>query len=431
MMKLYLAVRLYAVLALEVIPAPCTGPLGPAETVRCALHRSLDVRQAEQGLKVLTGRRVAAGTWLPGHPLFSLTLAERRRLPDPSVPTGPAAVLNWHATLSQEIEVAGQRRARLDGIDAEAAAQVRRVAVAAREAAAAALSAYYELLGTREELHLAQQVGLCAQALSDQAAGRARQALLSPVDADVVRAEAVRIGQARFEAERRQAVAQEVFSRLLDLPGPQVQIVGTLEDGVKVPEEAQGGEEALVARALLLRGEVAAAEMERKAFLSRVTVLRRERIPNLTLSVFGGQDEFSDRILGGGLSLPLPLPSPVGPGRAGEIAEALARAEQGRTSVEAVRRRVQKEVREALFTWRSRRAALSAFPEDLIPRLPEDLRAISRALSAGRLPVREALLSQRTLIELLQAHVQARVAHALARMVLWRAAGLPFEGETP
>ena len=44
-------------------------------------------------------------------------------------------------------------------------------------------------------------------------------------------------------------------------------------------------------RALRLRGEVAAAEMERQVLEHRLALVRRERIPNVTLS--GGTGRFS------------------------------------------------------------------------------------------------------------------------------------------
>ena len=77
---------------------------------------------------------------------------------------------------------------------------------------------------------------------------------------------------------------------------------------------------ALEEQALRLRGEVAAAEMERKVLERRLALVRRERVPNLTLSAFAERGEINDRILGVGLSVPLPLPAPIGRTRAGEIA---------------------------------------------------------------------------------------------------------------
>lgn len=117
-------------------------------------------------------------------------------------------------TLSQELEIAGQRGARLDLVDAEMAAQVRRVAVAEQQAAAAALAAYYELLGSREALRLAEAQRGIADSLSQLASARAAQALSAPVDADVAAAEATRLGLARIEAAQQLRSAQLALSIL-------------------------------------------------------------------------------------------------------------------------------------------------------------------------------------------------------------------------
>jgi outer membrane protein TolC len=66
-----------------------------------------------------------------------------------------------------------------------------------------------------------------------------------------------------------------------------------------------------------------------------------------------------------------------------------------------------------------------------------DLRALAQAVGARQLPLREALLSQRTVIELLQAHLNAQRGLLLSRVELLRATGLLTEsvlaskGETP
>ena len=100
------------------------------------------------------------------------------------------------------------------------------------------------------------------------------------VEADVARAEAARIGLARFEAERRLSDAEPrspscwtwMPQRLAlpnALPAAPLRTLpsGSLED-----------------QALGLRGEVAAAEMERQVLERRLALVRRERVPNPTLS---------------------------------------------------------------------------------------------------------------------------------------------------
>jgi cobalt-zinc-cadmium efflux system outer membrane protein len=409
-------------------PPACSGPLDARAVVRCAVESSPEIREARQQLASIAGRRLAARVWLPSNPVLSATAARRSGGEAPGA--DGRTVLNWSATVSQEIEIAGQRGARLDVVDAEAAAQVRRVAVAEQEVAARALAAHFEALAAQEALRFAQQLVETSQALADAAEGRAREALLAGVDADVARAEATRIGLARFQAERRWSVARASLTLLVGATA-EVDTVGRLPAGGLPAPRATAS---LTENALRLRGEVAAAEMERRVLERQLALHRRERIPAVTFSAFAQRDGFAERVLGGGVSIPLPLPGPMGRSREGEIAETIARIRAAESSVELVRRRVRLEVAQALASFTATRSALALFKGDLIERAPRDLAALREALSSRQLSLRDALVAQRSLLELLASHIEARLAHVEAWIELRRAAGLPLtpdEGGLP
>jgi cobalt-zinc-cadmium efflux system outer membrane protein len=395
----------------------CPGPLDAAAVVRCALGSSPEVQTARAELAALAGRRRAAGVWLPSNPVVAGTISRRR------TDGGGAAATNWSATLSQELELAGQRGARLEVADAEAAAQLRRVAVAEQEVAAHALGTYYEAVAAREALVLARELAASGAALAAAAEARAREALLSGIDADVARAEAVRLGALRVEAERRSGVARAALAILVGAR-PDSEVAGALAPPpAELPPEAR-----LESEALRLRGEIAAADMERLVMERQVALLERERIPNVTLSAFAERDAFAERVLGLGLSVPLPLPAPVGRTRAGELEATRAQRAAAAGSLEQIRRRVRLEVAQALAGLRARQGTLALFQDDLLARARTDLAALREGIASRQLTLREALAAQRSLIELLQAHLEARLAHALAWVELRRVVGLPLGG---
>lgn len=402
---------------------PCAGPFrAPAEIAACAITESLEVQSARLELRALSGRRVSAGVLLPNHPLAALSLAQRS-------PQGPEAArgtfFNWYVTLSQELEIAGQRGARLDWVDAEMAAQVRRVGAAEQEAAAAALVAYYKLLGARETLRLAEALFGVASALARLSSGRVAQALAAPVDADVAVAETAKLGLVRIEAAQLLRSTQAALSSLLGIdPLKQTEVNGAWPPELPPLGQADLSDMELVERALTLRGEVAAAEQEQRARAQQVRLLRRARVPNIALSFLAQSDGLNELVLGGGVQVPLALPSPLGPSKRGEIAEMGVRAEQAATRLAQARRRVQLEVTQAAANERAKAEALTLFPPELLQRAEADLQALEQAVAAQRMPLREALLQQRSLIELLQSHVRVQLEAALARVELVRAAGL-------
>jgi len=398
-------------------PADCARPLDADAVVRCALAASPEVRVARAQLDAAAGRRATAEVLLPSNPTIAGNISNRRRPPPEQ-----ASVLNWGVIVQQEIEIAGQRGARVDEAEAATAALTRRAKVAEQEVAAGALAAYYEALAAQESLRFATQLAATAQALVTYADARAKEALVAGVEADVARAEGARIGLARFEAERRLTEAQAALAMLLDVDPRRL----TLPDGLPQSPPAALPAGSLEEQALGLRGEVAAAEIERQVLERRLALVRRERVPNPTISAFFERGEINDRIIGVGLSFPLPLPSPIGRTRAGEIAETLAQIRAAESSQELVRRRVRMEVIRAQAAFQTRSAAGKLFAGDLLARAQGDLTALREAISSRQLTLREGLQWQRSLIELLQADIDVRLARTLAWVELQRVVGLPL-----
>jgi cobalt-zinc-cadmium efflux system outer membrane protein len=400
-------------------PAICSGPLDPARVVACALAVSPEVGEARQRLAAVAGRRTAAEVLLPSNPVLSGVIAQRRR---PS--SEPASVLNWSVSLAQEIEVAGQRGARMAVADAEAVSQARRAAVIEQEVGAAALVAFFEASAAREALRFADDLVTSAAALARAADARAAEALIAGVEADVARAEAIRIGLLRAEASRRWATARSELGLLLGLDGATMEVPRLADATLVAPVIADPAR--LTAQALQLRGEIASAEAERRVLQGRLALHRRERVPNLTLSAFAERGEIDDRIFGLGLSIPLPLPAPVGRTRAGEIAETLAQVGAAASSLDLVRRRVRSEVARALAALSARETARSLFDPGHLARARADLLALRDAVAARQLPLRDAVAWQRSLTELLAADIETQLLRALAVIDLRRVVGLPL-----
>src|SRR5262249_24211112 len=87
------------------------------------------------------------------------------------------------------------------------------------------------------------------------------------------------------------------------------------------------------------------------------------------------------------------------------------------------------EVLDAVAELDFREQAVRAYPADFRERALRALRTLEAALKDGRLGVRDVLVSQRSLIQGLQAEITAREQLALARLEVRRAAGLPLVEE--
>jgi cobalt-zinc-cadmium efflux system outer membrane protein len=408
---------------------PCPAPLDAAGAVRCALARSPEVRRAGQELAALEGRRLTAGTLLPSQPELALELARR----SVDLPGGEASTRNWGVTLSQQIELPGKRASRLAEVDAERAGARRRLAAVEREVAAGALTALLAAASADEALALARELERGAEALRAATGARAAEGLIAPLEADLAWAEATRLGMQSLEVGRRRTEARTRLAALLGLPDPE-RLPSLRESLLAAWAAARPSGLALaglVERALAMRADLAAADAQRLAATAREDRLRWARVPDPTLSLFALRDGFDERVVGGGLSLPLVLPAPLGPSGQGEIREAHARREQAALDVEALRRRVREEVGAALAAWQARREALGRFTPQLLARAREHVVALGEAVRTRQLSPREALLAQRAFIEILQSHLEARLAEAVSFVELGRVAALELPGVTP
>jgi cobalt-zinc-cadmium efflux system outer membrane protein len=385
-----------------------------------AAHPDLLVERSE--LPVLEARQDAASTLLPSNPVLAVSGSQRRA----SESTGRTA-LEWSASLSQELELAGGRGRRMRAADAELAAGQERLRTSERVAVAAGWAAYFRLLAARAELELSERLLAASERMSRVARGKAEKGLLAAVEADVVSSSTLQVLRAKLDAERALAAARAELSYVLarDPGAPELIVEGALEP------LAVSDASSLSAAALAAAPELRALSAERTALGERAAALRRERVPNPTLSLFAARDGFDERVLGVGLSIPIPLPSPLGQTRAGEIAELEAQArrvQQRRRQAEA---RAQRSLTLATAALRSHRQFVEALPPAALERAEQSLRNLGVELEAGRVTVREALNAQLSLVELLRSHIAERRALCLASIDLALAQGVPLEKAPP
>jgi cobalt-zinc-cadmium efflux system outer membrane protein len=400
--------------------ARCGGVITRATVVRCALESSLAVRASRDDVDVARARHEAVSPLLPANPTLSLTGSRRSE-------TGRQAT-NWYASLGQEIEIGGQRGLRRDAAQAEVEARQKSVLLSERDVAVTALVAFYDALSAREAEALAERLLATTAAVSRVAHAKADKGLIAPVDADVADAAHVRATRMRLGAERELGAATARLATLLgtDPMSERLEVRGALTplsgmDGASFPAVVDSA----------ARPELQALDAERRSMELRASAFRRSRIPNPTVSAFVANDGFDERVLGLGLSLPIPLPGGIGRTFAGEVAEAEALARRAATEGERTRREIRLAVAVATRALTSRRLEVAAFTPELLANAETSLRALGQEVENGRLTVREAVVAQQALIDLLQGHVAARRDWCLASVDLARAAGVPLERGAP
>ena len=392
---------------------PC-GTLTRANVVACSVRASLERRAGESAVEAARGRIEAADPWLPANPELEGSAARRRG--------AEGTDLNWSARLGVELELAGQRGARRATGVAERHAEEGRLAGVTRATGAAALHAYFAALAARESAATLARLEVETARVLRAASAAAERGAAAGIEADLAEAGHARVVRRRVAAERDERLALTSLAFLvgrLDATPPAV-------EGSLSPLGAAAT--ARVKRPIPSTPEVLALEAEERASNARASALRRSRVPNPRLSVFVARDGFDERVAGLGLALPLPLPEPLGRLHAGEIHEQEALATRARLLAEHTRRLARLDYVRAVERYAAAEQALDAFAPERLLRASTALENLGSEVQAARIPVREAVLLQEPLIELLLAAVEAKLELCDASVDVVRAAGLPFEG---
>ena len=387
--------------------------------VRCAVGSSAAVRVERENVAAAEGRKIAASPWFPSPPVLAASVARRAGT------EGRSGTVNYYGTLGQEIEIAGQRPLRRKAAEADVAARGADVLTATRRAAASALVSYFEGIAARETLAIAQRVEASSRQIARVTAARAASGVAAPLDAEVAEAVSLRFVQSRIAAEREQQASGVELAVLLGRDP----MHGVPE--IEGPLEPLAGAEALAAKAdpklVLQRPEIRARAFDQRAQEARAEAYRRARVPNLTLQLFAQNDGYDEKVFGAGLLVPIPLPHPVGRMYIGEIAEAEALARRNARGGELSVRELSGELAIAAIAYRTRRAEAELYPRERVARAEGILSDIAKEIDGGRLPVRDALLAQQQLIDVVRGGVETRRALCLASVDLTLAAGVPLE----
>ncbi len=398
--------------------SPGCSTVTRANVGACAARASLAARSEREGERAAAGRELSGRTLLPSRPVLAVSVARRAGEPE-------GTDLNWTATLSQELEIGGQRGARRRAAQAERIAQDKRARVAERDAAAEAWALYFELLAADEDRKILGRVESVARDVETATRAAADQGSTPAIEADLAGAAAIRVRQLRLAAERRAEGARAALTSLvgLDPAGTVVKVTGKLEPVDGVLEHAR--------RALRDQGEarpeIEALDAERRAARARADLSRRSRIPNVTLSVFAAREGFGERVLGAGIAIPLPLPHPLATPETGQIAEAEAVGRRAGVESNRLSRDIRLRLVTGIRTYESRKSELDVFAPERRARAERTLDDVREQIAARRIGVRDALLIQQSLLDLLRAHIEARLGLCQASVDLGRASGFAFE----
>jgi cobalt-zinc-cadmium efflux system outer membrane protein len=399
-------------LALLALAAPAFArgedPLALAAATERALASHPEVRQAEADVRAARARAEGASALLASNPEASVAAGPRR--------DGGRRSTDWEASLSQRVEIGGQRGARIAAARAEVAAAEARLAARRASVAGEVRELLGRLAAARLRTELADEALRVAEQVVRAAERRFATGDAPRIEVNGARVELGRAARAASDAgQEREAAAAGLELALGYAPGTLPETAHELGRRAAVPDGEPG---ALAEAALARRPDVAAARLDLAAAQAERTLAGRSAVPDPALGVSYAREEDASIVLGT-LSFELPL---FARNRA-ERGVASARVDRAGAALSALEARVRQEVRLAAERARAARASVAASRDGVLPAAIENLALVTRAYEAGQLDLARFLLLRREALAARNDHVEALEALDRAEAALERAVG--------
>jgi len=365
----------------------------------------------------------------------------------------------YDLSISQEVEIAGQRwrrrrvaRAEVERAQAEAQDFERRLTADVREA-------FYRLLFSQRRAETMKAIAGLNEQLADAAQRRFKAGDIPELDYNLVLIERSRSGADLALSGARLHGAMGEMNRLLGRPPDAVTVAAeapfwttaeVVSKDPAVPRAETAGEpvkvpdlETLKATALRARPDIRALEAGVRAARGAVSVARAGLAPNpafsltyrVERSIFAGEDILGNPAVTGGiagirdrdrlLTVRVSVPFPLFNRNQGQTYAARAAQRAAETELESLQRAVAIEVTAAHRRFESARQARRLF-EEVAPKLDENAALVVRAYRAGETDLATLLVEQDRIFRAKLAYLDALLEHESALTALERAVGEPI-----
>lgn len=388
--------------------AAVAEPLTSDRAVELALERNPELAGLAADVGAARARLSGAELPLQSNPELSAGAGPRRN--------GAARGTDLEVSLSQRVEVFGQRGARMEVARAERAAAEKRLAAGRVAVAAEVRSAFARVLAADRLVALAREDLAVARDAVRAAERRFELGGTSQLEVNAVRVEGGRAARSVAVAIRRTAAARAELRALLGSDaGAPLELAGELARRTgAAPLEV----DALLGRALEARADLAAARRELAAAEADRRLAAREALPVPAIGARYSREEGADVVLGT-LTFDFPLFNRNQAGR-GVASARVARAQAGLAAEE---RRVREDVRLAVERLELASQAVAAFEGEALAGAEANVSLATRAYEAGKIGLAELLLIRRSAVEARRDHLEALLELAEAEAGLAGAMG--------
>ena len=372
---------------------------------------NLEIRTAESELAVAKARAQGASLWAQDNPALDVAAGPRDAPND--------HFLDYSVALTQPIDVAGQRGARIAAASAAVLAAEARVGAQRAEVAAKTQEAFGRVLASEAARLLADETRRLVDEALRAAEERHRTGDASLIELNTARIEAGRAAREHALAAQREQLARGELKLLLNVePRMALDLEGDLADFATRRTNPRAWESPRPDQPE--RPEVVAARRELEAARGAERVAARAALPRPRIGASYRREE-DVPIVQALLSLELPLFNRNDAARA----EARARVVQAETALLAVERRVAQEREQALARYAAAELALSGYHRAAVNAASENVELATEGYRDGKLDFLDLLLIRRASIEVRHGYIEALEELNAADATLRRVSGPP------
>jgi len=367
------------------------------------------VLQAQRAVVEQARARVVTAKTYPHDPVLTFEGAQRK---------GPLETdFDHEVRVAQVVQIGGQRgrQTRHASAELEAAASV--FQREERLLAARVAAAFVEALRARELLEVEQANTELSRSLSEVArkrfeAGAAPQMEVNLAHVQLGRAERdLRLTAGAYRIARAE-LAEVVGLDPASPPEPLGELDLPPRRRIALPEVIDG--------ALRHRMDLQALRTSIEANRARIEVARRQVVPDLAFEAFYGREEGTDRLIGGGIGIRIPLFDR----NRGPIAEARSAERQAVAETQAATLQVRREVATARARYQASSQAAGDLERQVLGTLEDNLRLLQRSFEAGKTSWTEVLVFRREFVNVQRDYVETIADARLAAIELDLAAGI-------
>ncbi|ODS31882.1 MAG: efflux transporter [Candidatus Scalindua rubra] len=361
------------------------------ECISIALENNLQLAAARKRLDSAGADRIKASLLLPTNPKLGSEIGARE--------SSSERHTDYTIALSQEFEFYGQRRKRISVANKKIERVKFEIADIERNVISKVKTNFYEVLTSLEIVKLQSYVEGIFERIYNATRERYKAGAISALELNSMK---IKYGVAR---QQLLAAKNNYQNSLLSLrlvlgkPGDEALNI----EGKLSYEKLQIGMEEIIASAYKVRPDLKAAELEKERASKEISLRKAEIIPNPSLSGFFSREEGTDDIVGGEVSISIP----IWDRKQSELKKARTAKDVAGINIKNRYLEIQKEVEAAYRSFMAAKEGIAIYTDEIMPQVDENLKLNEISYKEGKINFIGFLTVQSDLIETRAAYLNA------------------------